>query len=91
MGGHTERLRQLFTSFTLQELCNLSNNFLLNDTVFYPIQNKIIDYQQQSLGSVSFDFIYWRLLYYLRLQIELILQLTMVLQIELILQLMMVF
>ena len=57
----------------LQELCKLLNN--LND---FLLNNEMIDYQQQSMGSVSFDFIYWRLLFYLRLRIELILQLTKV-------------
>ena len=59
-----------FNNDYLKVLQELLNDFLLND--------EMIDYQQQSIGSVSFDFIYWRLLFYLRLQIELILQLTMV-------------
>ena len=54
----------------LRELCELLNDFLLNE--------EMIDYQQQSIRLISFDFIYWRLLLYLRLQIELILQLTKV-------------
>ena len=70
-----------YSYYILQELRKLLNNFLLDDTVFYPIQNEKIKYQQQSLGSVTFDFIYWRILFYLRFCIEFILKFTIVFQI----------
>ena len=90
-----------FYLYSLMILPSFVSSFVSNPRLWVGIRNIYDNYlnvydnylQVLLLCKLFYELLnnFWRLLFYLRLQIELILQLMMVLQIELILQLRMVF